>query len=614
MNNLKKKTLLAAMLTGAVTLTGCSGGGSSSSTTDATDTTTTSSGFVVDGYLGNATICVDLNRNKTCDSDEPRAVTNADGSYQISALQSQLDNFPLLAEIVQGVTTDSDLPGDKLIPKSYKLASPAGKGAVISPLTTMIQASIEQDPTLTPITAELQVKSSLGIADSTVDLFADFVEQKQTDNNYKIIHQAAQSIARTLAAYSEQVKTNVATATESGVQLFIAAQILNELATLYTNAETHFNTHGTVDPTVADSYASAALAANTTVTGVNEATIQQYTDLATSAAAATTKSDIVEAIKSAPSQRVILTSIGELSGAPSIVTTLFKYQNGAVFKYDYETSFTNFAQFTTHDALEQYILSSVGGNEVFGGEVLTLSDGRIYFENEFEKATIESITISSLGGQTFSADHYTALAHGKIATPTNLNDLFANFEPFIEDDQKIRVRFSGQGKVHYGNIGFQNFASLCRDDGSKCWNGGAGEWTSMADVVAVINHMSYDGAQNMYLASAGGLVSTCNIDWAVNATTCVAGSEREIGTITSGLLADGSTYYAVPVDAYNQPDTQYRIYLSANGSRYETDYTVYADGLPKSGGYYTSFEFGAMQPVANKLSQVSGSFTYPHTP
>jgi len=59
---------------------GCS---DSSDSSDSHATTQAVSGKVVDGYIANAMVCIDLNENKWCDVDEPQSATDANGSYTL---------------------------------------------------------------------------------------------------------------------------------------------------------------------------------------------------------------------------------------------------------------------------------------------------------------------------------------------------------------------------------------------------------------------------------------------------------------------------------------------------------------------------------------------------
>ena len=75
--------LAAAVLTPTLVMSGCffddddddNRGGNGGSTS-------TAAGKAYDGYLVGALVCVDLNLNKGCDSDEPNATTGAGGTLK----------------------------------------------------------------------------------------------------------------------------------------------------------------------------------------------------------------------------------------------------------------------------------------------------------------------------------------------------------------------------------------------------------------------------------------------------------------------------------------------------------------------------------------------------
>lgn len=65
-------------------IVGCGGGGGSSSSGSSSSSamqTFSISGFVVDGYIKNSTVCLDLNLNNNCDDNEPKTTSLDDGSY-----------------------------------------------------------------------------------------------------------------------------------------------------------------------------------------------------------------------------------------------------------------------------------------------------------------------------------------------------------------------------------------------------------------------------------------------------------------------------------------------------------------------------------------------------
>jgi len=193
MPNKFKLTLASFVM---MSLTACGGGGSGS--TESTETLSLS-GIAIDGYLGQATVCIDINRNSACDLDEPNAISEADGTYTIRGLtQQQIDNFPVVVEALANTTIDSDLD-NSVIPNSYNLVSPAGQGQVISPLTTILYNKMKEGFSLDEAKSLIALKLSSNDAfDSFVNLItADFVDQN-TDEAKKS-HLVAQTLARVIA-------------------------------------------------------------------------------------------------------------------------------------------------------------------------------------------------------------------------------------------------------------------------------------------------------------------------------------------------------------------------------------------------------------------------------
>jgi len=219
-----KFRILPLTLAVGFALTGClSSSDDSSSSIDV-------SGVVADGYLSNALVCLDLNLNKQCDTNEPQATTDVDGKYSFSADTDAASNYPVISVIVPGVTTDADDPSREL--KEYVMSAPAGKPDFISPMTTMVQTEIESNPGIDVEAAEKAVKNNLGYsATSSVSLFKDYVAAKadatDTDKDeYDRIHKIAQVTARTLEENHTAIKD---AATAAGADL---EDVLDELVRL----------------------------------------------------------------------------------------------------------------------------------------------------------------------------------------------------------------------------------------------------------------------------------------------------------------------------------------------------------------------------------------------
>ena len=87
---------------------------------------------VMDGYLHNASICIDRNSNSSCEVDEAlQQKTNELGQIEINLADAQ---YPIMAMAIAGTTYDSD----QLTPisQSYTLIAPANSD-YITPYTTL---------------------------------------------------------------------------------------------------------------------------------------------------------------------------------------------------------------------------------------------------------------------------------------------------------------------------------------------------------------------------------------------------------------------------------------------------------------------------------------------
>lgn len=164
------------ILTALTSLTACGGGGGSESSSMPSQKTVV--GLAVDGYLRRATVFLDINKNGLLDSDEPNVETDENGQFKFEAPTSSLANSPIVVKVISGKTIDSDSP-DGPVDKSYSLTSPVGKTDVISPITTLIAAKVENGQALAD--AESAVLSDLGF--TQLNLYANFVEEKKQINN-----------------------------------------------------------------------------------------------------------------------------------------------------------------------------------------------------------------------------------------------------------------------------------------------------------------------------------------------------------------------------------------------------------------------------------------------
>ncbi|WP_052736409.1 hypothetical protein [Aquincola tertiaricarbonis] len=145
--NLTNKRLLNALCRASVaasvlSLAACGGDGDDDNNTAPPPPAPTAqlSGVVLDGALANARVCLDLDDNRACDADEPSTTTAADGKFTLTAEEAKLPLHTVLAVATAGTTTDADYGA---ITQGYTLAAPAGKGAVITPYTTLLVSELD---------------------------------------------------------------------------------------------------------------------------------------------------------------------------------------------------------------------------------------------------------------------------------------------------------------------------------------------------------------------------------------------------------------------------------------------------------------------------------------
>ncbi|CAA0113375.1 Uncharacterised protein [BD1-7 clade bacterium] len=166
-----QKTLLA---TAIITTTACApkdlpatqpptgGGGTDDSSTY---------GFVIDGYLQDATVCVDTNENIACDADEARQLTDNQGRF----LKQSVIDKALLAQAKANTTRDLD--DNALVQQDFVLMAPANHNGLITPLTTLLAINIDNGLSVSEARQALQ--NSLGY--SADRLLADYIDDQDSD-------------------------------------------------------------------------------------------------------------------------------------------------------------------------------------------------------------------------------------------------------------------------------------------------------------------------------------------------------------------------------------------------------------------------------------------------
>ena len=191
-------------------LSACGGGsGSSTNTTDL-------GGVVADGYLRGATVCLDQNRDDSCLGEAISTTTGAGGVYTLD-IPDGVDGsaFPIVVEVPQGAIDEGEDPNsttdDLSVADPFTLSTPPGKNSFISPLTTLINKIARNSTAEELQRVEDDIKQEMGLSDSAVDLYTNFVAKSKEGNEqseYTKMFRVAQLLARNFANTEAQLKQN----------------------------------------------------------------------------------------------------------------------------------------------------------------------------------------------------------------------------------------------------------------------------------------------------------------------------------------------------------------------------------------------------------------------
>lgn len=178
-----KLTPIALVL--AASLAGCGGGSSSGSGSDGGSVVTptpevtptpapgqlSTNVTVIDDYLANALVWLDLNGDFQYQANEPSVRTSALGTATLNySEQYSINDYHLVAKAIAGETIDTRT--GKTISRDYYLTTPKGK-SIITPLTSLAQGYIEQGQ----LTADAINSVCQRIGQNQCDLFKDYVAE-----------------------------------------------------------------------------------------------------------------------------------------------------------------------------------------------------------------------------------------------------------------------------------------------------------------------------------------------------------------------------------------------------------------------------------------------------
>ncbi len=151
-------------------LSGCGGGGGGDKAV------TSMTATAIDGYLQNALVWLDVNGDGLPDTtNEPNARTGTDGkaTLDVSAVTNP-GQYRLLVKAIANETVDLERG---TVTRDYTMSAPAGV-SVVTPLSTLVDLKMQQDPSLTRAAATSAVASDLGV--DNVGLLGDFIASNQT--------------------------------------------------------------------------------------------------------------------------------------------------------------------------------------------------------------------------------------------------------------------------------------------------------------------------------------------------------------------------------------------------------------------------------------------------
>ena len=199
-------------------LVGCSDNNSNISPTQISLVPTKISGLAVDGYISDATVCIDTNLNQNCDEDEVQTRTKSDGSYTLDADVKKGDNFLIMRGGID-TATNKEFPGIlRTVVLVKELESNGTEDtktqeirAEITPLTTLYthvySIEKEKDSEYLITTAQEEIAVSLGVAVEKIEK-----DPLQDLELFEVTQQVVQTIRileETLNANSTDTTNNV---------------------------------------------------------------------------------------------------------------------------------------------------------------------------------------------------------------------------------------------------------------------------------------------------------------------------------------------------------------------------------------------------------------------
>ena len=212
---IRKTIPLAVSMAALLAMTGCAD-------TKAGNTTVITINKAVhaqDGNIEGATICLDLNTNGTCDTDEPFTTSDILGQGKIDATKEQTELYPLVVSGGTDTGTNKPFVGT--------LTAPAGS-TMVTPLSSAVQALVKSGKTHKE--AETAVKVAFGIPD-TIELktFDAFDSAENGTEEEKVQAQKVMAQQTKLQIIVHSATTAVASASKTLETKDIMSNIFEEI-------------------------------------------------------------------------------------------------------------------------------------------------------------------------------------------------------------------------------------------------------------------------------------------------------------------------------------------------------------------------------------------------
>lgn len=238
---MKKNPLVIALgLSSSIGLVGCGGSDDNSSSSTATPATSYSV-TAIDGYLQNAQVWLDLDKDFQLDANEPSATTGAGGkaSLDVTGIENP-EQYPVVVRSIKGKTVDEDT--GNTVASDYVMSAPAGQQDV-TPLSTLVHVHLESNSAATEADAVTAVAAELGIEEAAV--LGDFIEEGHKDAAF-----GARSLVASGTLPTDTTKLKEAS--ENSESLLGSTKIDSIKATIETKTEAElddivFNQAGTAD-------------------------------------------------------------------------------------------------------------------------------------------------------------------------------------------------------------------------------------------------------------------------------------------------------------------------------------------------------------------------------